>query len=173
MSLSGNRMNDSSILEELVQVCKGILQRVTAIEARQNNFDDHIRRKNRGNSSSPSTSSSSKLSTPTVPSVIETDDFVSVPRELISFCEEARKHSLSVGHFATLLTKHIFSAEEREGKNCLGKRSKPALDPVKLGLVKKLIFRYYPAAKEDEKEPTWKQCITRIDEMLRRKPRQT
>ena len=31
--------NDSSILEELLQVCKGILGHVTAIEARQNSFD--------------------------------------------------------------------------------------------------------------------------------------
>ena len=160
--------NDSSILEELLQVCKGILGHVTAIEARQNSFDQE------NVLSSPSSPAASSLpSTPTAPAAVEKNDPISIPRELISFCEQTRKHCLSVGHFATILTKHIFSVQEREGRNCLGKRNKLALDPVKLGLVKKLIFCYYPARKEENKEATWKQCITRIDKMLRRKTRRS
>ena len=66
--------------------------------------------------------------------------------------------------------KKKISEDERKGRNCLGRRSKLALDPVKVGLIKKLVFRYF-VVKEENKESTWKECIIRIDEMLQRKIR--
>ena len=111
----------------------------------------------------------SSLTAATFPA-LASDELCSMPAELVLFCEQERPQSLSVGHFATVLTKKIFSEDERKGRNCLGRRSKLALDPVKLGLIKKLVFRYFVVIEEN-KESTWKECIIRIDEMLRRKIR--
>ena len=98
----------------------------------------------------------------------EVDNVFVVPDDLTRFCEASRINSLSIGHYATVLTKHIFSDKERENRNCLGRRNKLALDAAKLGLVKKLVFRYY-AIKDDQREVIWRDCIKRIDDMLGRK----
>ena len=92
-----------------------------------------------------------------------------IPNELILFCVSARTNALSVGHFASVLAKHLISPEERENRNCLGKNGKLALDSVKLSQIKYLVFKYYDVAVRDQ-ESVWKQCVVRIDEMLRRKP---
>jgi hypothetical protein len=115
---------------------------MTAIEAQQDRFDDRIGHDNL--LSSPSL----PPSTPTVPvrfSSKRTNFVLQRDKKTQSFC-----WSFCHG------TDQTYFLGKREGRNCLGKRSKVALDPVKLGLVKKLIFLYYPAGKEYNKESTCK-----------------
>ncbi len=153
--------HDSDVLEELLNVCKGILERVSAIESRQR----HLEKRSANELMNHEQYTPVPPITPAPIHRQGPDELFSVPEEMITFCERERPRSLSVGHFATVLTKQLFSENEREGRNCLGRRSKHALDPVKLGVVKKLVFRYY-SIKEENKESTWKECISRIDEML-------
>lgn len=87
-----------------------------------------------------------------------------------SFCEIARGKASSFGHFACMIVQQLFSREERVGRNCRGKRGKEALDAVKLEQVKQTIFEYYNVPPEEQAEH-WKESMSRIDEMLRRKPR--
>lgn len=97
-------------------------------------------------------------------------DEVNQESNLKDFCESARERSLSLGHFATMIIKRIFPEQEREGRNCTGSRGKVPLDPVKLEDAKRLVFRYYDTP-DSEQSKVWKICISRIDEMLRRKSR--
>ena len=76
---------------------------------------------------------------------------------------------MSFGHFATIIVKRIFPEEER-GKNCTGSCGKASLDPGKLEHARRLVFRYYNTPDSEQSKP-WKICISRIEEMLRRKSR--
>ena len=78
-----------------------------------------------------------------------------------------------MGHFATMIVKKIFPEEEREGKNYTGSPGKASLDPVKLEHARRLVFRYYntPDTPDSERNKSWKICISRMEEMLRRKSR--
>ena len=78
--------------------------------------------------------------------LLEEDLFV-VPDNLVQFCERLRQNSLSVGHYATVRTKKIFTESECENRNCIGTRSKLPLDPAKLSLVKKNLFLDFTALK--------------------------
>ena len=144
-------------LEALLNVCTGILEKMTDLTA----------------SHQYPMSNPARRQPPLAPgSLPASGNCVEIPQELTTFCEAARENSLSVGHFATVLVKHLFSEEERKDRNCYGKRKELALDPAKLGLLKKLVYKYFPT-REDEKEGVWKECVTCIDEFLRRKPRST
>ena len=173
-SISRNSQREAAgspeVLNELLSVCKGILSRLTAIENLQR--EQHLQHHASGMSSVRSTPATISSPTPTTTtgSTEEIEDLFVVPDDLVQFCERSRQNSLSVGHYATVITKKIFTESERENRNCTGTRSKLPLDPAKLGLVKKLVFRFY-CIKDDEKERVWKNCVTRIDEMLRRKPK--
>jgi hypothetical protein len=107
------------------------------------------------------------LSVPSVhvPVVTDMDDSA-----LNNFCESARIKSLSVGHFSTIVVKHLFSDEQRVNKNCTGSKGKEALGSQKLELVKSIVFKYFDVIGNDKKN-VWKTCVSRIDEMLRRKIR--
>ena len=75
----------------------------------------------------------------------------------------------SVGNFATKLLQDFFSKEQLVNRNCTGTRGKQILDPVKLGAVKKYVFKLYPAGGQGQADAQWRKCIVAIDEFLRRK----
>ena len=90
--------------------------------------------------------------------------------EVDNFLREALKlysKSCSVGNFAQKLLQIVFQPEELFNRNCSGTRGKRGLDPVKLGVVKSYVLKLYPCAKSLEDA----QCITCIDEFLRRRKR--
>ena len=76
--------------------------------------------------------------------------------------------SCSMGNFSVRLVKRFFSASELVNRNCTGTKGKEALDPDKLGEVKKYTFRMY-LTPSTQKDSQWKKCIIAIDEYLRRK----
>ena len=73
-----------------------------------------------------------------------------------------------MGNFAQKLVQRFFAPEELVNKNCTGTRGKGALDPTKLGMVRKYVFKLYPCTRALE-DAHWRKCITCIDELLRRK----
>ena len=78
--------------------------------------------------------------------------------------------SCSVGNFAAKFLNVVFKPEELVNRNCTGTRGKMALDPGKMALIKKYVFKFYPCAPAND-ESTWRKCVVAIDEFLRRKKR--
>ena len=81
-----------------------------------------------------------------------------------------KRASCSVGNFAAKFLNVVFKPEELVNRNCTGTRGKMALDPGKMALIKKYVFKFYPCAPANE-ESTWRKCVVAIDEFLRRKKR--
>ena len=77
-----------------------------------------------------------------------------------------------MGKFSQKLVQLVFQPEELLNRNCTGTRGKQALDQVNLGVVKSYVFKLHPCATSLE-DAQWRKCITRIDEFLRRKKRDT
>lgn len=62
---------------------------------------------------------------------------------------------------------HLFTRQERRGRNCLGVRGKLPLNQRRLDLVRMLTFRYFPLVRGTEDEDTeWKNCIETINNGL-------
>nr|XP_002167022.3 unnamed protein product [Hydra vulgaris] len=96
-----------------------------------------------------------------------------IPNQLI---EKVYVESRSRANFAKNLTFAIFSAEERQGKNCTGRvfgkaQLKGQLDQTKLQMVKEATFRKYPCPTEHIDMAWRKECITAIDSGLRNEHR--
>lgn len=117
----------------------------------------------------PQTSSTPLPLTATCTTTNRTTEPLDVDPEEHSTYESLRLKSLSSGHFATLLIRHLFTLEERSNRNCAGSRGKEALDPLKLEKVKQIVFKYYDDESRQNRVQFWKMCISRIDEFLRRK----
>ena len=81
-----------------------------------------------------------------------------------------KRASCSVGNFAAKFLNVVFKSEELVNRNCTGTRGKMALDPGKMAIIKKYVFKFYPCAPAQE-ESTWRKCVVAIDEFLRRKKR--
>ena len=81
-------------------MCKGPYSEVRALRAEQQQFGDSGRL--------PAT----PLALQRTPD--QNEQLFEVSEEIVSFCEASRVNSLSIGHFATVLRKHIISAEERQ-----------------------------------------------------------
>ena len=81
-----------------------------------------------------------------------------------------KRASCSVGNFAAKFLNVVFKSEELVNRNCTGTRGKMALDPGKIAVIKKYVFKFYPCAPAQE-ESTWRKCVVAIDEFLRRKKR--
>ena len=81
-----------------------------------------------------------------------------------------KRASCSVGNFAAKFLNVVFKSEELVNRNCTGTRGKMALDPGKMAIIKKFVFKFYPCAPAQE-ESTWRKCVVAIDEFLRRKKR--
>ena len=81
-----------------------------------------------------------------------------------------KRTSCSVGNFAAKFLNVVFKSEELANRNCTGTRGKIALDPEKMAVIKKYVFKFYPCALAQE-ESTWRKCVVAIDEFLRRKKR--
>ena len=81
-----------------------------------------------------------------------------------------KRTSCSVGNFAAKFLNVVFKSEELVNRNCTGTRGKMALDPGKMAVIKKYVFKLYPCAPAQE-ESTWRKCVVAMDEFLRRKKR--
>lgn len=81
--------------------------------------------------------------------------------------------SLNRGNFAKHLVFHLFSPEERKGKNCFGRRAglqsgpKAPLDPFRLQYVRDKVFQYYPCEPGLEETIWRRQCVIAVDTALR------
>ena len=81
--------------------------------------------------------------------------------------------SLNRGNFAKHLVFHLFSPEERKGKNCFGRRAglqsgpKAPLDPIRLQYVRDKVFQYYPCEPGLEETIWRRQCVIAVDTALR------
>ena len=78
-----------------------------------------------------------------------------------SFLQEAIKiksSSCSMGNFATKLLQVVFQHSELVGHNCSGTRNKGLLDQVKLGVIKKYVFKLYPCVQTQE-DAQWRKCV--------------
>ena len=144
--------HNRDVLDELLNVCKGILERVSAIESRQWHLEELAANELR-NHEQYTLFLQSRIAKPQM-------NFSVYLKKWLPSAKE-RPRSLSVGHFTTVLTKQHFSENEREGRNCLGRCSKCALDPVKLGVVKKLVFRYY-SIKDENKDPYGRNAFLKL-----------
>ena len=69
--------------------------------------------------------------------------------------------------FAWRLTKEFYSLDELRNRNCNGKMGKAPLDSFKLGLIRKLVFEYFPPEDINDKSKLWKICSRRIDTGIR------
>ena len=74
----------------------------------------------------------------------------------------------TISDFIDLLVKEMFNEEERQNRNCMGKRGKLGLDLIKLQTVQNLVYKYYEVPYCNQPS-VWRECIVRIDEFLRRK----
>ena len=74
----------------------------------------------------------------------------------------------------TWLAAHkLYSEEEFRGRNCRGRsnipgRTKEALDPNKLLIVKAVCFHYYPLRNQDDITSEWRSCERGIDANVRK-----
>ena len=87
-----------------------------------------------------------------------------------SFLQEAvqlKSGSSSVGNFVRKIVQVVFQPEELQNRNCSGTRGKEILDQVKLGVVKKYVFKLYPCV-QTQQATQWRKCVVAINEFLRR-----
>ena len=97
-------------------------------------------------------------------------DFIRLPEDLV---QDLHSKSLNRGNFAKHLVFHLFSPEERKGRNCFGRRAglqsgpKAPLDPVRLQYVRDKVFQYYPCEPGLEETVWRRQCVIAVDTALR------
>ena len=142
-----------------------IIEKLGAIEKNQLEYSQN----STPNRSTNQVSQPSPILTTTDSVPADTNDDAEPSDDLVRFCVETKLKNVSVTNFATILVERLFTEEERYNRNCRGGgiRKKEALDPVKLNLVKNLVFSYYTVPLSDQ-DKTWCKCIKAIDEKLRR-----
>ena len=74
-------------------------------------------------------------------------------RQFIGEALVLKRTSCSIGNFTAKFLNVVFKWEELVNRNCTGTRGKMALDPGKMGIIKKYLFKFYPCAQHRRSQP--------------------
>ena len=78
--------------------------------------------------------------------------------------------STSTMNFAVRLLRELFTREELIGRNISGVRGKDRVDPVRIAMIKEIVFKIYRTSPSD-KELLWRYCHKAMDSFLRKMQR--
>ena len=83
---------------------------------------------------------------------------------------QLRRRSASRKNFASLISRDIFTEQERLTCNVNG-QGKPKLDEKRIAYVKKVTLQFWPLIHTENIEKEWAECVIAIDEANRRMKR--
>ena len=77
-----------------------------------------------------------------------------------------RSRSTSEKNFAVHLVRHFFLPHELDGRNVRGVGKKLPLDPLKMEIMRQIIFKIFPLTLTQQ-EQSWRDCRKAIDGYFR------